>query len=124
MPTWSQLEANIYAKIIEKPLFFLGFFDILRKSLEAFGTPWGAFWECLGEALGTPGRALGTRWGALGGPWETLGTPWEALGAPWEAFGTPWETLRGEPWKNLGRTSLMELQEAACAARALNLIFF
>ena len=98
MPTWSQLEANIYAKIIEKPLFFLGFFDILRKSLEAFGTPWGAFWECLGEALGTPGRALGTPWEALGAPGKALGTPWSALEAPWRAS---WE----KAWKNLGRTT-------------------
>ena len=98
MPTWSQLEANIYAKIIEKPLFFLGFFDILRKSLEAFGTPWGAFWECLGEALGTPGRALGT-------PWEALGAPGKALGTPWSALETPWRASWEEAWKNLGRTT-------------------
>ena len=70
-------------KIIEKPLFFLGFFDVLKKSVESFR-----------NALGKP----------LGTPWGTFGTPWEALGAPWghlgETLGTPWGTF----WENLGKT--------------------
>ena len=51
-PTWGQLKANMDEKIIEKPLFFLGFFNTLRKSLEASG-------NALGDPLVTP-------WGALG----------------------------------------------------------
>ena len=74
-------------KIIAKPLFFLGFFDTSRKSLEALGNalgdPLGTPWGALGEPLGTPGEPLGT-------PGEALGTPWEALGMPWEAFWDAW----------------------------------
>ena len=70
---------NIYAKIIEKTLFFLSFFDILRKSLEAFGNALEGFLGMPGEPLGTPGEALGT-------PWEALGTFWEGLG---DALGGP-----------------------------------
>ena len=66
-------------KIIEKTLFFLGFFNILREAFEALG-------NALGDSLGRPGVTLGT-------PWEAFGEPWEALGAPWEASGTPWEAL-------------------------------
>ena len=46
-PTWGQLKAIMDEKIIEKPLFFLGFFDTSRKSLKACG-------DALGEPLGTP----------------------------------------------------------------------
>ena len=66
-------------KIIEKPLFSLGFFDALKKSVASFR-----------NALGNP---LGTPWKAFGTPWEALGTPWETLGKPWEALETPRETL-------------------------------
>ena len=47
-----------FSKIIEKPLFFLGFFNISRKFLEAFGN---------------------VLWGPLGTPWEALlgGPSWE-----------------------------------------------
>ena len=59
-------------KIIEKPLFFLGFCSILTKSFKAIGnafedplgTPWGAF----GDALGGLGDALGNQRGTLEGP--------------------------------------------------------
>ena len=80
-PTWGQLEANMDLEIIEKPLFFLGFFNISRKSLEV-----------IGNALGQP---LGTPWGALG----------DALGTPWEVLGDALEDLLGRPWKRppLGR---------------------
>ena len=46
-PTWGQFQAIMDEKIIEKPLFFLGFFDTSRKSLKACG-------DALGEPLGTP----------------------------------------------------------------------
>jgi hypothetical protein len=82
-------------KIIEKPLFFIGFFNISRKSLEVIG-------NALGQPLGTPWGALGD---ALGTPWEALGTPWEALGTPWKVLGMLWEVLLGEPWDFLGGTS-------------------
>ena len=68
-PPWGQLEKKLDLQIIEKPLFFLSFFDVLKKSLEAFGNtlanpsgmPWGAFgdaWEGLGDALGSLGDPL------------------------------------------------------------------
>ena len=87
-PTWGQFEAHTDLKIIEKPLFFLGFSNIFKKSLESFGkalgdplgTPWGAFgdaWGGFGAALGSFGAALGGLGDALGalleGPWEFLG---------------------------------------------------
>ena len=83
-PTWGQLKAIMDEKIIEKQLFFLGFFDTSRKSSEALGnalgeplgTPWGNPWERLGEPLGTPGEALGT-------PGEALGTPPGGQGVTW-----------------------------------------
>ena len=64
-------------KIIEKPLFFLGFSFIFKKSLESFGkalgdplgTPWGAF----GDARGVFGAALGSFGAALGGLGDVLG---------------------------------------------------
>ena len=81
-------------QIIEKTMFFLGFFDILRKSLEA-----------LGNALGDP---LGIPWGALGTPWEALGAPWETFGTPLECLGNALEGLGGPSWKtfleDLGKT--------------------
>ena len=77
-------------KIIEKPLFFLGFFNILRKSLEAFG-------NALRDPLGTPRGVLGDAWGSLG---DALG----GLGDALEDLGDAVEGLGGFPWKNLGRT--------------------
>ena len=76
-PTWGQLKANMDLKIIEKPLFFLGFFDILRKSLKALG-------NALGDSLGMPWGGLGYAWEGLG---DALGGLGGAFGAPWEAFG-------------------------------------
>ena len=90
-------------KIIEKPLFFLGFFNISRKSLEV-----------IGNALGQP---LGTPWGALG---DALGTPWEALGTPWEALGTPWKALGDF----LGKTLEEPLEDPTPGASPLRSIFF
>ena len=91
-PTWGQLEARTDVKIIEKPLFFLGFSNNLKKSFKSFGnvfgdplgTPWGAFgdaWAGLGAALGSLGGALGGLGNALGDlSWKTcLGRPWESL---------------------------------------------
>ena len=75
-PTWGQLKAIMDEKIIEKPLFFLGFFDTSRKSLEALG-------NALGYPLGTPWGALGDARGALGDAWGGLG---DALGGTLEDF--------------------------------------
>ena len=58
-PTWGQLKPIMGAKIIEKPLFFLGFFDTSKKSLEALGDALGDLLESLGGALGTPREPLG-----------------------------------------------------------------
>ena len=81
-------------KIIEKPLFFLGFAYILKKSLEAF-------WNALGEPLGTPwgglGVALGALGAALGGFGDALGSLGNALG------GLSGKTCLGRPWRSLGR---------------------
>ena len=74
-PTWAQLETNMDLKIIAKPLFFLSFFDILRKSLEAF-------WNALGDPLGTPWGGLGDALGGLGGVLEGLGGALGGLGSP------------------------------------------
>ena len=68
-------------QIMEKVLFFQGFFNISKKPLEAlrnavgdpFGTPWGA----LGDAWGGLGDALGSLWGALG---PQLGPTWAEMG--------------------------------------------
>ena len=60
-------------KIMQKPLFFLGFFNILRKSVEVFGNtleiplgmPWGSLedaWGRLGDARGRLGDALEDGW--------------------------------------------------------------
>ena len=76
--TWGELEANTDPEIIEKPLFFLGFSNISKKSLEAWwcalgdplGTPWGGLGDALGglgDALGGLGDALGSLGNALGG---------------------------------------------------------
>ena len=62
--TWGQLKPIMDAKIIEKPLFFLGFFDTSKKSLEA-----------LGDALGDLLESLRKPWGHLGSPWGCLGNP-------------------------------------------------
>jgi len=85
-------------KIIEKPLFFLGFFDILRKTLEALR-------NALGDSLGTPWDALGDAWGglgdALGGLRDALGGLRDASGGFGDAPGDPsWKTLEN-PGKNL-----------------------
>ena len=81
-------------KIIEKPLFFLGFSYISQKSLEAF-------WNALGESLGTP-------WGGLGGALEALGAALggfgDALGSLGNALGgLSGKTCLGRPWGSLGR---------------------
>ena len=94
-PTWGQLEARTDVKIIEKPMFFPGFSNNLKKSFKSFGnvfgdplgTPWGAFgdaWGGLGAALGSLGDALGGLGNALGDlSWKTcLGRPWESLERP------------------------------------------
>ena len=66
--TWGQLEAHTNVKIIEKPLVFLGFSNIVKKSLESFG-----------KALGLPWEALGMPWGhSWGRPaLEDLGKAWK-----------------------------------------------
>ena len=54
-PTCGQFEASMDLKIIEKPLFFLGFFSTFQGNpWKALGTRWGTHWERLGEPLGTP----------------------------------------------------------------------
>ena len=77
-------------KINEKPLFFLGFFDVLKKSVEALrnalGDPLGTPWRALGDALGGFGDAVG----GFGAPWRAL---WRGLG---DALGFP---LEDDPWK-------------------------
>ena len=104
---YSQLQ-----KIIEKTLFFLGFFNVLRKALEFFGNaledslgmPWGGFgasWGGLGESLGRPWEVLGTPWERLG---EDLGTPWDEL--PWMK-GFPWGKLLGRPPRDVGMRSAL-----------------
>ena len=92
---WGQLEATMDGEIIEKPLFFLGFSNILKKSLEAFwnalGDPLGTPWGALGDALGRPGGRLGKHWGSLGRPGARLGKPFfEDL--PWKTLGKPRKT--------------------------------
>ena len=79
-------------KIIEKPLFFLGFFNLFKKAL---GSPW----EHLGEPLGMPWEAPGDALGGLGDALECLG---DALGGLGDALGRgpSWENLLGRPpWK-------------------------
>ena len=86
-------------KIIEKPLVFLRFFNILRKSSEALG-------NALGDPLGTPRGALGDAWGGLGDALGGLGDALEDLGdtlgslrdALGDALGEPsWKTFLGRP---------------------------
>jgi hypothetical protein len=77
-------------EIIEKPLFFLGFFNILRKSLEAFG-------NALGDPLGTPRGVLGDAWGSLGDALGGLGDALEDLGDAVEGLGDALEDLLGKP---------------------------
>ena len=86
-PTWCKFEAHTDLKIFEKQLFFLGFSDIFKKSLESFG-------KALGDALRRLWGRLGRLWGRLGKLWGCLGRPWGRLG------GTPGRTL-GFPWRNL-----------------------
>ena len=86
-PTWGQFKAIMNEKIIEKPVFFLGFFDTSSKSLKVLG-------NTLGEPLGTPWGALGDARGSLGDAWGSLG---DALGGLGDALGDP-------SWKNLGKT--------------------
>ena len=50
-PIWRQLETNMDLKIIEKPPFFLGSFDIIRKSLETFGNALESVRESFRDAL-------------------------------------------------------------------------
>ena len=77
-------------KIIEKPLFFLCFFNISRKSLEALGNALGDAWGSLGDAWGSLGDALGS----LGDAMKSLG---DALGGLGYAWGNP-------SGRNLGKT--------------------
>ena len=98
-PTWGQLESNIHLKIIEKPLFFLGFFNISGKSLETLGNALKSVRVGLGDASGTPWEHLERPWGRLGRPWGRLGTPWGRLGRP------SWRTFLGRPWESRGRAS-------------------
>ena len=110
-PTSGQLEANMDLKLIEKPLFFLCFFNILRKSSEAIG-------HALGDSLGTPWGVLGDAWGSLG---KTLGGFRDALGAlgtPWGVPGDALEDLLGGSCENLERTSLMELPGSTSGAKS------
>ena len=90
-PTWGQLEGHTDLIIIEKPLFFLGFSDIFKKSLESFG-------KALGEPFGTPWAALGDAWGSFG---AALGCFGAALGDLGDALGA---LLEG-PWNFLGGIS-------------------
>ena len=86
-------------KIIEKPLFFLGFFDTSRKSLKACG-------DALGEPLGTPWGALGDARGGLGDARGGLG---DALGGLGDALGHPWGASSGELRGFLGGASVEDL---------------
>ena len=72
-PTWSPHEANMNVKIIEKPLVFLGFFNLFKKAL---GSPWGH----LGKPLGMPWEAPGDALGGLGDALECLGDALGGLG--------------------------------------------
>ena len=82
-PTRGQLEANMDLKIIEKPLFFLGFSNTSRQSMEALanalGDPFGTPWAPLGDARG----ALGDAWGSLGDALGGLGDVLGDLGDAW-----------------------------------------
>ena len=81
-------------KIIEKPLFFFGFSYISQKSLEAF-------WNALGEPLGTPWGGLGAALGALG---AALGSFGDALGSLGNALGgLSGKICFGRLWESLGR---------------------
>ena len=82
--TWSQLESNMDLKIMQKPLFFLGFFNILRKSVEVFG-------NAMEVPLGMPWRGLEDAWGRLGDAWGRLG---DALGGAGGAMGDAMEGHR------------------------------
>ena len=101
-------------KIIEKPLFFPGFFNTSRKSLEALGNtlgdPLGMPWGALGDTLGDLGNALGGLGDALGG---LLGGPGHAL----EALGVPWEALLGEPSQEKGFPRRKPLPGSTCIAK-------
>ena len=108
-PIRAQFESNINLKIVEKPLFFLGFFNISRKFVETCGNALGSVREGLGSALGTPWRAFGEAGDALGGPSGRPGTPWKVLGTPkrallgepsWETLGNALESLSGRPNKS------------------------
>ena len=79
-------------KIIEKPLFFLGFSNIFRKSLESFG-------KALGDPLGTPWGALGDAWGGLGDAWGGLGDALGGLGDALGGLGDASERTPGTPWE-------------------------
>ena len=91
-PTWGQLEARTDVKIIEKPLFFLGFSNNLKKSFKSFG-------NVFGDALGSLRGRLGRPWGRLGEPWGRLGRPRERLGRLY------WEDLPGKTLEKLWKTS-------------------
>ena len=87
-------------KIIEKPLFFLGFFNILRKALE--------------EALGAFGHAWWCQKGHLEEPKSTPGRAKKASGTPWRAFRYALEGL----WGRQGRPNAGPSQERPTQGRA------
>ena len=90
-------------KIIEKPLFFLGFSNILKKSLEAF-------WNALADPLGTPWGGLG---GALGGPGAALGGFGDALEGLGNVLGgLSGKTCLGRPWESLERSPRIHVRAA------------
>ena len=95
-PTWGQFEAHTDLKIIEKQLFFIGFSNIFKKSLESFG-------KALGDPLGTPWGAFGDAWGGFG---AALGSFGAALGGLGDALGALLgKTCLGRPWESLERPS-------------------
>ena len=111
-PIWGQFETNMVLQIIEKPLFFLGFCNILRTSLKAFG-------NALENLLGRLEKPLGIFWVAGRIFEDALGSLGDALGSLREALGAPWGHLGKPPWQNLGRTFWRELPESTWARGAL-----
>ena len=101
-PTWGALKPIMDKKIIEKPMFFLGFFDTSKKSLEALGDALGDLLESLGGALGTPWEPLGMPWRPYvdAGEGQTHGLSWGQLGANMGQLQPSW----GHLGANLGPT--------------------
>ena len=116
-PTWGQFEAHTDLKIIEKQLFYLGFYHIFEKTLESFG-----------KALGDP---LGTSWGTFGDAWGGFGAALGSFGAALGSLGDALGALLGGSSDFLGGISQKDprktpqnprLREAR--ARTLRLIIF